>query len=265
MDLVALAPVGVAVGVLGSLIGVGGGFFVVPFLMLVLRFGKEPATAASLGIVFLSAASATLANGRRGRVDWATGGLIAAGTLPGAWLGRELIGRLEDRVFSLAFAGLLLAVALYLVLVRLKPGQGLLRGKPRERVDSEGQAHRYEVNGPAGLAVSLGVGLISSLFGIGGGLVLVPFLVLVYGMPMVVATATAQFAFVWAAALGAGEAWRRGQLSGPGLAVVGAMGLGVVIGAQVGVALGKRVPERVVKGLLAAVMVAVAVLMAARS
>ena len=265
MNTLLLIPVGVAVGLLGSLIGVGGGFFVVPFLMLAMEgFTKETATASSLGIVLLSALSATLANAKRRRIDWSLGGVLAAGTLPGAWLGRELIGRLADRTFSVAFAVLLLAVALYLATVRLKPGRGILRGRPRELVDREGQVHRYEVHFSAGLLVSLGVGLISSLFGIGGGLILVPFLVIVFGAPMIVATATAQFVFVWTAALGLGEAARRGQLTEPGLVVLAAMGAGVVLGAQFGVALGKRVPERVVKLLLALVIVGVAGLMLLR-
>ncbi len=257
-------PVGVAVGLVGSLIGVGGGFFVVPFLLDLWRpgtFTHPTATAASLGVILLSALSGTWANAQRKRIDVRTGLLLAAGTLPGAWFGRWVIGRITDRTFRWSFAALLLGIALYLLLVRLKPGKGMLRGAPREVVDSDGQLHRYEVNVAGGVAVSLAVGVISSLFGIGGGLVLVPFLVLGYGAPTVVATATAQFAFVFTSAVGIAVAVAQGDVGPAGWRVMGLLGAGVVVGAQAGVAIAKQVRERLVKLMLAAIIVTVAALM----
>ena len=260
-----LLPIGVLVGLIGSLIGVGGGFFVVPFLLHVLDgFTKDSATAASLGIVLLSAASGTLANGRRRRIDYRTGLMLAAGTLPGAWLGRELIRAISDRTFAYSFGGLLVAVAVYVLFVRLKKGRGLVRGTPRVQVDSEGQAHAYEVNGPLGFAASLAIGVISSLFGIGGGLVLVPFLVIAYGMPSVCATAAAQFTFLFASAMGLAVSVARGQMTPAGWRVIGLLGLGVVVGAHVGVAVAKKLPERVFRAMLAAVILTVAALMVFR-
>lgn len=262
-----LLPVGVAVGFVGSLIGVGGGFFVVPFLLVFLPglpFTPETATAASLGIVFLSAVSATAGNAPRRRIDYRTGLILAAGTLPGAWFGREVIGRLTDRQFSIAFGALLIAIALYLTCVRLKPGGRLLRGKPREHADGEGQVHRYEVNAPAGFAYAIVVGLVSSLFGVGGGLLLVPFLVVAYGMPTILATSTAQFTFLFAALVGFVEAARRGQVTRPGLEVLAALGIGVIVGAQLGVAAARRVSDRVVRLSISAVLVGVGVLLLLR-
>lgn len=262
-----LVPIGAVVGLVGSLIGVGGGFFIVPFLLYFVEgFTPRIATATSLGVVLLSALSATLANARRRRIDVATGAVLAAGSLPGAWAGRVLVGRIGDRAFTLSFAGLLVAVALYLLLVRLKPGRGALRGTPRELVDREGETHRYETNLPAGLLAAAGVGVVSSLFGVGGGLVLVPFLAAGYGMPMLVATSTAQFTFLFTAAGGlAAEALGPGGFPTEGMATMLLLGAGVVLGAQAGVAVAKRVRERVVKACLAAVIFAVALLMALRS
>lgn len=263
MSYLVLVPIGVAVGLVGALIGVGGGFFVVPFLLIFWRRGfvPESATAASLGLVLLGALSATAANFRRRRIDYRTGLLLAAGTLPGAWLGREVIGRISSRAFAWSFGALLVGVAAYLVTARLRPGRGFLRGRPREFRDAEGGEHRYEVNAPAGVVASLGVGLISSLFGIGGGLVLVPFLVLGYGMPTILATAAAQFAFVFTAGVGLGAAVASGQMTEEGWRVVAAMGPGMVAGAQLGVAAARRVRERVVRGMIAAVLAAMGFLM----
>ncbi|HEX7896288.1 MAG TPA: sulfite exporter TauE/SafE family protein [Planctomycetota bacterium] len=262
-DLV-LVPIGVAVGLVGALIGVGGGFFVVPFLLRVWKpgtFTPETATASSLGIVLVSALSGTWANARRKRIDVRMGLVLAAGTLPGAWVGRRLHQILSDRAFAWSFAALLTAVALYLVLVKLKPGKGLLRGTSRELVDSDGQAHRYELNAAAGVISGTLVGVVSSLFGVGGGLILVPFMVVAYGAPTVVATATSQFAFIFTSLVGLGVSLIDGHLTPEGWKVVGLMGLGVALGAQIGVAIAKKVPERVVRGILAAVIVGVAVSM----
>lgn len=259
-DLV-LVPIGVAVGFVGALIGVGGGFFVVPFLLQLWKpghFVKETATAGSLGIVLISALSGSWANFKRKRVDVRMGLALAAGTLPGAWFGRWVIGRLTERAFAWSFAGLLTAVALYLTLVKLKAGKGLIRGTPRELTDSDGSTHRYELNSTAAAVSGILVGVVSSLFGVGGGLLMVPFMVLAFGAPTVVATATSQFAFIFTSLVGLGVSLAAGHVTPEGWKVIGLMGLGVAAGAQLGVAIAKKVPERLVKGLLAAVILWVA-------
>lgn len=258
-DLLILVPTGLAVGLVGSLIGVGGGFFVVPFLMAFWRFDPRAATAASLVVVLLSALSGTAANSRKRRIDFRTGAALAAGTIPGAWAGRRLIEHLSVRTFSVVFATFLVLVALSLVLVKLKEGKGLLRGKAREITDSDGTVHRYAANLPAGFAASLVVGVVSSLFGVGGGLLLVPFMVTVYGAPILVATATAQFTFIFTSA--AGVASSAGQFATGSAPVVALLGAGVVAGAQAGVAIAKKVRPGLVRGMIAAVIAAVAVLM----
>src|SRR5437667_115847 len=108
-----LFPMGVLVGLIGSLMGVGGGFLVVPLLIRGMNFAPEAATAASLGIVFLSALSGTFANARRKRIDYRTGIILAVATLPGAWLGRVMIRAISPQAFAYSFGGLLIGVALY--------------------------------------------------------------------------------------------------------------------------------------------------------
>lgn len=261
-----LVPAGLSIGFIGSLIGVGGGFFAVPFLLMVPLFPGRPfapaeATAASLAIILLNAASATVANVRRRRIDFRTGFALAAGTMPGAWAGRELIGRMGSPAFSAGFAALLVGVAAYVGFVRLREGKGRVRGVPREIVDSDGQTHRYEANLPLGVLASLGVGVVSSLFGVGGGLLLVPFMVIVYGMPVLVAAATSQFTFLFTVSTGLLESLRRGHLGMAGLEAVALMGLGAAAGAPLGVAAAKGVRPGVVRSALAAVIAAVAALM----
>lgn len=256
-----LLPLGVLVGLIGSLMGVGGGFLVVPLLIRAYRFGEQAATAASLGVVFLNALSGTLTNAKRRRIDYRTGLVLALGTLPGAWLGRIVIRSISPRAFAFSFGGLLLGVAVYVLFVRLKAGKSLLSGTPRELTDSEGQVHRYEVNWPAGIAVSLLIGLISSLFGIGGGIVLVPFLVLVYAMPQVCATAVSQFTFLFSSAMGLVKAVLDAQVTPEGWRAIALIGPGVLVGAHVGVVVAKKLPERAFRLMLSVLIIVVAATM----
>ncbi len=262
-----LVPAGFGVGLIGALLGIGGGFFAVPFLLTVpvvrgFSFSPAGATAASLGVILLNASSATAANARLGRIDYGTGLVLAAGTLPGAWIGRELVGRLRAAEFSAGFAALLVAVAFYVAFVRLREGCGMVRGSPREFVEPGGMARRYEVNRRLSFAVGLAVGVIASLFGVGGGLLLVPYMVVVCGAPMLVAAATSQFTFLFTAAAGLAESLRRGHLGWEGFVVMLLMGAGVVAGAQAGVAAARKVREGLVRLILAVVLAAVAGLMA---
>ena len=109
------------------------------------------------------------------------------------------------------------------------------------------------------------VGLVSSLFGVGGGLLLVPFGVVIFGMPTLLAASMAQFIFIFTSGLGLVESVRRGQVPVEGFQVILMMGLGVIAGAQIGVAVAKRVRERLVRGILAAVLVSVAAVMVVNS
>jgi uncharacterized membrane protein YfcA len=243
------------------MVGVGGGFFIVPFLLLTQGFGQKAATAASLGIVFLGALSGTVANSRRRRIDYPLCLVLAAGTLPGALYGRRLIQVFSDRAFSLTFGALLLSMAVYLVRVHLGRREALLPGRPRKIVDSDGEAHAYQANFAVGFAVSLAIGVISSLFGIGGGIILVPFLVIGFGMSPVTATATAQLVFVFGAAAGVAGAIAHRQMTPEGWEAILLLGTGVVVGAQWGVAAAKKLPERVFRLMLGSILVGVATLM----
>ena len=211
-----------------------------------------------------AALSATMGNVRRKRIDYRTGVAMACGTLPGAWLGREIIGRLDAQTFGIAFATLLVGTAVYIALVKLTPGKGWARGGPREIVDSDGQVHKYEVNLLLGFGAALGVGVIASLFGVGGGLILVPFMVVAFGAPTIVATSTAQFIFIFTSGAGLIVAIAYGQLTTQGSLVISTMGPGVVIGAQIGVAIAKRIRPRLVRLMIAAVLLTVAVLIILR-
>ena len=106
-----LLPVGLLIGVFGTLIGAGGGFILVPILLLAYPDEKtELITGISLAVVFFNASSGSLAYARMKRVDYKSGILFSIATIPGAVLGALSTAYVPRGVFDLSF-GLLMVVA----------------------------------------------------------------------------------------------------------------------------------------------------------
>jgi uncharacterized membrane protein YfcA len=110
-----LLLIGLAAGFLSALFGVGGGILVVPLLLLVGRFSERPAAATSLAAIGITALAGTIAYAVLGRVDPALGALVGIPAAAGAVLGAALQQRLANRALSLAFAALLVAVAVVML------------------------------------------------------------------------------------------------------------------------------------------------------
>ena len=112
-----LIPVGFGVGACGTLIGAGGGFVLMPILLLVYP-ADSPAllTSISLAVVFFNAASGSWAYHRMRRIDYKSGWLFSAGTVPGAILGALTANYIPRRQFDAVFGLLMLAASAYLLL-----------------------------------------------------------------------------------------------------------------------------------------------------
>ncbi len=254
------AGLGLVVGAYGTLIGAGGGFVVVPVLLLGLHWTHDKAVGTSLVVVACNAASGSFAYWRQGRVDFRTGLPFAAATIPGAIAGSTLVQMMSGRVFNIAFGVLLILVSLYLIArpprtstPRTERPAGLLGfgWSVRHLVDKSGTEYNYGFSMPLGLLLSFGVGFLSSILGIGGGIVHVPALVTLFQFPAHVATATSHFILAISAATGAVTHATLGNVEvGPALS----MGAGAVVGAQVGGALSHRVHATWILRALAAAL-----------
>src|SRR3954452_7456191 len=99
---------GIFVGTYGTLVGAGGGFIIVPVMLLVYHATPQQASATSLAVVFFNALSGTLAYARQGKVDYRTGWRFAAATVPGAIIGVYVQSFFSGRFFSALFGALLL-------------------------------------------------------------------------------------------------------------------------------------------------------------
>ena len=242
-----LALLGVALGAFGTLVGAGGGFLLVPILLFIYPdTPPDTITAMSLFVVFANAASGTVAYWRQRRIDLLTGGLFAIATLPGAVAGAILVGYIPRQQFNILFAAALGGIGAWLLLSRRATairapltGEGVLR---RSITDHTGYTYVYGYRLWHGLAISTVVGFVSSLLGIGGGIVHVPVMVVMLRFPVYVATATSHFVL----ALMALEATLVHVADGTlawnlVLARSGAIAAGAIVGAQAGAHFSHRV------------------------
>lgn len=246
-----LVVLGLLTGTLGTLIGVGGGFIIVPVLLFLYPdFSPLTVTSISLAVVFFNALSGTQAYARLRRIDYRTGLVFAAATVPTAILGAKVVGYVSREVFQVIFGFCLLAVALY-IWFRPKPrSMAAGSGSPRSITDRLGNNYSYTVNVRLGFMVSLLVGFLSSLLGVGGGIIHVPTMVALLGVPAHIATATSQFILAFTSATGALTHLASGDLAGTWLQVLTLAG-GIVVGAQVGARLSSKVRGALLVRILA--------------
>lgn len=239
-----LLVLGLAVGTLGTLIGTGGGFILVPVLLM-LAPASDPVhiTAISLAVVFLSATSGSIAYIRMKRVDLHSALWLGLATLPGAILGAISTSWVPRQQFNLVFGILLLMASVYLL---VKPGQAEeSKGEPgpkdtkRELTDASGTQHIYHFSMPVGVSLSVVIGYLSSLLGIGGGIIHVPVLSRTLNFPVHIATATSQVILGFMALVGTITHLTQGHLDGS-FVTVGLVGIGSVVGAQLGARLSSR-------------------------
>jgi uncharacterized protein len=255
-----LGLLGVGVGAFGTLVGAGGGFILTPVLLLLYPHDSpRTLTAISLAVVFFNAASGSLAYARQGRIDYRSGLVFGAATLPGAIGGALLVGVTPRRVFDLVMAIVLGVLAVWLLVGDGEPSGGGRRGVLRRIVDRSGQVHAYRVPLGRGGLYSLAVGFFSSFLGIGGGVIHVPVLVRALGFPTHIATATSHFVLAQMAGAGTLTHVVAGSFAqGHGVRRTAALSIGVVLGAQVGARTSLRLRPATIEWLLAVALAGLA-------
>lgn len=260
-----LIAIGFAVGTYGTLIGAGGGFILVPVLLFL--FPDEQAatiTAISLAVVFFNAVSGSVAYARQRRIDYRSGVSFAIATVPGAVIGSVVVGYLSRGAFDVIFGSALVALSLFVI---FRTGRAKLHAvavQPGMRTiaitDRHGERYEYSFYQWQGLAISTGVGFLSSLLGIGGGIIHVPALVEFLNFPIHIATATSHFILAVMAFAGSAVHLATGDL-GPdaGLGTALLLAVGVIPGAQLGARLSHRIRGPLIIRLLGVALLLVGV------
>jgi len=268
IEYAALACLGILVGGFGTLVGAGGGFLLVPVLLLLYpERDADTITSMSLLVVLANAASGSAAYAWQRRVDFRSGAWFALATLPGSVGGALLVGYIPRTAFDVAFAAVLGAVGVFLVRPRYgvtavrEPvtGPGTVRRLMRDR---EGHTYVYAYRRWQGLAISLGVGFLSSLLGIGGGIVHVPAMAIVLHFPVHIAAATSHFVLAVTAFEATGTHLITGSLGGEALRQATAIAAGAIVGAQAGARLSRRVRGPLIIRALGAALLLVAIRLA---
>ena len=193
-----LIGLGVVVGAYGTLIGAGGGFVLMPILlMLHPEANPDQLTAISLAVVFFNALSGSQSYAFMKRIDYKSGLIFAAATIPGAILGALNTSAVPRHLFNGIFAALLIGAAIFLSWrPKVAPRSETHVHSPhawRIVETADGERHYYNFNPLVGIGISLAVGYLSSFLGIGGGIIHVPALVYFLDFPVHIATATSHF------------------------------------------------------------------------
>lgn len=201
---------GLVAGTIAGLFGVGGGIVIVPALVIIAHLGQRLASGTSLASIIVIAAAGTVGYAIAGEVRWPVSLAMALGGLGGAVLGTKLLQHISQRKLQYLFAGLLVATALRLVL---------------GSTDGTSSGELTAVGFVGFLALGFGAGVIAGVLGVGGGIVTVPLLTVVAGLPLVVAKGTSLAAIVPTAAVGTVRNHRAGNTDLKAAALVAGGGM----------------------------------------
>jgi len=253
-----LFVIGLLVGGLGTLIGAGGGFILVPVLLFLYpSLQPDAITAVSMAIVACNAISGTVAYARAQRIDYQAGVQFAAFTIPGSILGVMVTRYISRSFFAIVFGSLLVLLALYLLLKKERQKIPVNRGYGRSTqvrilTDKGGETYRYSFNKYIGWGISLIVGFISPILGIGGGIIHVPALINWLQFPVHVATATSHFILAVMSVVSVVVHIIQGSYQDAAIQrMVLCLGIGAIIGAQAGAYFSHRVKGRAIERALA--------------
>ena len=235
IDQLWLIPLGFAAGILGSMIGLGGGIIVVPVLTFL---GFLPTTAASnsLFAALSNAIASTISYSKQKRIEYSLGIKLGLLSIPGTILGAFLSTDVTPGIFKILFGLVLISSAAYIFLRK--------KFESKEKILSK-QMIVFAIG------ASFFAGIISSFFGIGGGTVFVPLMVVGMGMAMKKAAPTSQLILLFASLSGV---ITHSLLGHPDFLQAGFLAIGSFIGGLVGARLSLDVKERYLQILVSVVI-----------
>ena len=247
---------GFLIGTIASMVGIGGGVFIVPLLALLYGFDPSQAVGTSLTSIIFTSIASTLNYSRQKRIYYKTGILLAITTVPGAYLGAYLTSLLSSRELGLIFGLFLIFVALRMIAsfhVSTKNTE-----RENHNVKSEADLFNSRTKLLSGIALSFFGGLASGLLGIGGGALLVPIMTLVMAIPIHFAVATSMFTMIFTSTSGVTQHYMLGNIQ---IAHALALALGTIFGAQLGAYSSKRISSKNLRRIFGIVLIIVSIRM----
>lgn len=245
--IIILLAIGIVSGTWGALIGAGGGFIIVPFLLIFLDNQNPPVpvssiTAISLAAVCINGISSFIGYLRLKRIDFKLGLIFLLASIPSAIAGAIFVNKIGNQFFQFLFGGILIAVALYLIFKPKIKENTLAKttGLKSKIIDSKGTLFTYVANLKIGTPIIFSFGFLSGMLGIGGGIFNVPAFVILLRIPIEIATATSIFILVGTSLVANITNLLQGDLSGY-YSIVLSICVGSFIGGQIGTKLAKRI------------------------
>ncbi len=181
-----LIPLGFVAGIVGSIIGLGGGIIIVPVLTFL---GVTPAVTASSSLfaAFSNSVASTASYAKQKRIDYKIGLKLGMMSVPGTVLGAFVSAEVTPALFKILFGLVLIGACFYLFIKR--------NMEQKQNKISKQMA-------VTSAAISFFAGIISSFFGIGGGIIFVPLMIVGLGLLIKNATATSQLILLFSSASG---------------------------------------------------------------
>ncbi|MEN6508088.1 MAG: sulfite exporter TauE/SafE family protein [Smithella sp.] len=218
--------IGLAAGILGGLIGLGGGIIMIPLLVGLMKLDQCRAHGTSLAVLIFTGISGAVTYGFHGQIDWTAAAALALPSLFTAAAGAHLANRLPDWKLKKIFGVFLIFCS---VLLLLKPFL----------TDMIGTLPGYT---PIIALVITGTitGFLSGLMGVGGGTIMVPAMVLLAGFSQHAAQGTALLVMVPMGAVGAFTHWRLGNVAG---SLLYGLVPGIILGTFTGGNIAQIIPD----------------------
>lgn len=242
-NLVRAGVVGLIAGFLSGLFGVGGGILIVPALVLVMKMDQRLAHGTSLAAVLPIAISSTIGYTVEDKIDWPVAALIAIGAVAGAVVGTSVLHKLPQRALGYAFAGILAATAIRLLV---------------DHSDAAGRSELHLLSIVGLVLLGLATGILAGLLGVGGGIIMVPAMVVLLHIPPAVAKGTSLAVIVPTSIMGTWRNRNNGNADIPTAVVVGLAG---VVSAFLATKVSVGMSETTSNVLFAALLLTVAVRM----
>jgi len=231
--------VGLAAGFLSGMFGVGGGLLIVPALVLIVKIDQRIAHGTSLAAVLPISVASLVTYWAQDHVDFRVALCLAIGAIGGAVIGTKLLHVLSHRTLSLAFSGLLIVTAIRLFMP----------------IDGFARAPLSIAMILALVLVGLITGILAGLLGVGGGIVMVPAMMLLLGLPAALAKGTSVAVIIPTAIMGT---YRNRSSKNVNLRVAFIVGFGGIASAIVGGWISAMMPDTLSNVLFACLLIVVA-------
>ncbi len=237
-DLLLYVVCGLSAGLLGGYLGLGGGIVIVPFLTVIMGVDIKAAVPVSVSAIVVNSFSASNAYLRKGMVDLELVILLALFMVLGNIAGSSL-----SRIVPAEYMKLTLAILLVYAAISL-----LKNRKVEDRISFADNRQKYFL---ICTLLAFFTGTVSGLVGIGGGIILIPVLYLVIGLPMTTARGTSSLMIGFSSAAAATVYYLNDMID---FKIVTGVILGVIVGGKLGGYLGTVAKPKVVKVMFFIIM-----------